>query len=371
MQFRFTRLLATVLYCITTKKAQGFALGLQSNVLGCRNTPTLPIRKKPSPSSRQLSEDANEDVKTNNELPKIENEKLAQTFGGYTVKQRLREEVESPFRKVRLVFFASSTGSALTALYFSFLSALKATMGGYSDAPPLEEALTSCGINVAAVIVCGYLTFTDYKRGEKNLDRIKRGGDLAKLGVSLPDANLTREQGRKTLSDFRRGYRVMICAGGKDRIEEVCRSLCADQLKDKNIIVEKIEEVDTIVIPVLLIPDPNDGGNPVVGDTRRCWMDTVALEGDRNLDATRADAILGFPQGNNAWSEYLKSDVDTASGQGFNVLNKGITVTVKKNGRILNRVTGMPKWGELVGTMNVLDGSKFGMPGDSEKYGGP
>ena len=30
------------------------------------------------------------------------NDALAEKFGGYTTKQRLREEVESPFRKVRL-----------------------------------------------------------------------------------------------------------------------------------------------------------------------------------------------------------------------------------------------------------------------------
>ena len=36
-------------------------------------------------------------------------------FGGFTAKQRLREEIESPFRKVRLLFFGASTGSALLA----------------------------------------------------------------------------------------------------------------------------------------------------------------------------------------------------------------------------------------------------------------
>lgn len=50
---------------------------------------------------------------------------LGEKFGGFTVKQRLREEVESPFRKVRLAFFAFSAASASVALYFSALAALK------------------------------------------------------------------------------------------------------------------------------------------------------------------------------------------------------------------------------------------------------
>jgi hypothetical protein len=46
---------------------------------------------------------------------------MAEKFGGFTTKQRLREEVESPFRKVRLAFFSFSGASALVAFYFSAL----------------------------------------------------------------------------------------------------------------------------------------------------------------------------------------------------------------------------------------------------------
>ena len=44
---------------------------------------------------------------------------------------------------------------------------------------------------------------------------------------------------------------------------------------------------------------------------------------------------------------------------------------MKKNGRILRRATGLPPFGDMVGMMEVADGSKFGMIGDSERYGGP
>jgi hypothetical protein len=46
---------------------------------------------------------------------------LGEKFGGFTTKQRLREEIESPFRKVRLAFFSFSSVSAFVALYFSAL----------------------------------------------------------------------------------------------------------------------------------------------------------------------------------------------------------------------------------------------------------
>jgi hypothetical protein len=285
-------------------------------------------------------------------------ERLSQTFNGYTVKQRLREEVESPFRKVRLLFFASSCGSALTALYFS-LSAL-----GYSDAIPLDEALTSCAINISGAIVCGLLAYREYKAGEQNLERIARGGKLAKLGVTPADD----EKVVIPLADYRRKARVLICAGGKEYIERICRSLNADQLADTNNLSENLKLVGLIVVPVLLTGE--DGQKLATGDTKACWRSTIPAENDRNFESSRSDEVVSFPWGNGPWTEYLQSEIETAKSQGFDVLENGITLLVKKNGKILRRATGMPRWGDLVGTMEVMDGSKFGMPGDSEKYGG-
>ena len=289
------------------------------------------------------------------------NDNLEQKFGGYTAKQRLREEVESPFRTVRLFFFGSSTGSALTALYFSLLSAIKAYAGGFPDAPPLEEALQSCGINVAAAIVCGVLTYRDWKAGDANLARIAKGGALAKLIVTPADTS----QKAVTLADYRRNSRVLIAAGGKDYINDLCLSLNADQLEDTNTIPTGLAASDVVVIPVLL-----KGDGTQVGDSMTCWQATTPdAEKDRNFDIARANQVVAFPRGNAAWAEYLKSEVETATKQGFDVLSKGFTITVKKNGRILRRATGLPPWNELIDTMEVLDGSKFGMPGDDEKYG--
>ena len=286
---------------------------------------------------------------------------LEKKFGGYTVKQRLREEVESPFRTVRLFFFGSSTGSALVALYFSLLSLFKAYNGGFSDAPPVEEALQSCGINLGAAVLCGFLTFRDWRAGEANLARIAKGGALAKLVVS-PGSNGSSLA--VPLSDYRRKARVLIAAGGEQYISDLCRSLNADQLADENIIPSGLAASDVMVVPVLL-----QGDGSQVGDSKTLWLETSPQEGDRNFDVNRSNAVVAFPRGNAQWVDYLQSEVDTATKQGFNVIDKGFTILVKKNGRILRRATGQPPFGELIDAMEVLDGSKFGMPGDDEKYG--
>jgi hypothetical protein len=143
-----------------------------------------------------------------------------------------------------------------------------------------------------------------------------------------------------------------------------------------NTIPEKLVDIDVIVIPVLL------SDTYQVQDTRAFWNNinnnnVMLQEGDRNFDImARANEILSFPTTSNArakkmWTEYLESELTTAKGQGFNVLETGVTLTVKKNGRILRRATGLPPWGDLIATMEVMDGSQFGMPGDFQKYTGP
>ena len=268
-------------------------------------------------------------------------DELEKTFGGYTAKQRLREEVESPFRTFRLFFFGSSTGSALVALYFSFLTVAKAT-AGYADAPPLNEALQSVGINVVALLVCGGLTYRDWKAGEANLARIKQGGALAKLVVERQD-----DKDLATLSDYRRSSRVLIAAGGREYIAELCRSLNANQLDNANPYPQAMAAADVILVPVLLEEASQDSTR--VGDTASHWMSVEGVEGrDKEFDVSKAASVVAFPRGPAAWAEVMTPEVNTATGQGFNVLEKGITLILKKNGKILRRATGQPQWAGLL-----------------------
>lgn len=287
---------------------------------------------------------------------------LSGKFGGYTVKQRLREEVESPFRKVRFGFFAFSAVSAFIALYFSALGTLKAVMGGFTDAPLLEEAVQSDAINLAGLLVCGYLALREYRIGEANLERIAKGGALARLVVEPAMG------GRQTLASYRRAARVLIAAGGPSYITELARSLNSDQLSDANIIPQKLAESEVVVVPVLL---KENGEKISVEETKDFWLAVDADEKSLNFDIAKSNQVVAFPRGGSAWADYLKSEIETANGQGFNVMDKGITITVKKNGRILRRATGQPPFSDFLGMMEVMDGSKFGMPGDSQRYGGP
>lgn len=263
---------------------------------------------------------------------------LSQPQGGYTLKQRLREEIDSPFRKVRLLFFSFSVGSALTAFYFSALNTIKAMAGGYADAPPLDEALTNDAINIGSAIICGFLAYREYKVGQSNLKKLARGGKLASLVVEPAKPGSKRLE----MKSYRRVSRVLVAAGGRDYISSLARSMTSDQMKDVNTIPEKLAEVDVVVVPVLLenLSSGSKKKNPKVnvGDTRAFWKNGVEAvpETDSNFDISRADAVVSFPMGSNAWNEYLESEIETAATQGYDVLKQGITLTIKKNVSILS-----------------------------------
>jgi hypothetical protein len=207
---------------------------------------------------------------------------------------------------------------------------LKANIGGYADAIPLEDALTTCAINGAGAIGFGMLAFREIKVGNANLERIAKGGLLARLEVEPASSS---GGGRRALGNYRRASRVVIAAGGREYVNRLAMSLCSDQLMDTNTIPDALSGVDTIIVPVLL-----DYKYQATSEVRDAWRNAVPGANDRNFDSSRADDVIAFPSGSFVnWNQYLKSDVETARGQGFDVLDKGITITVKKNGRILRR----------------------------------
>jgi hypothetical protein len=286
------------------------------------------------------------------------------------VKQRLREEVESPFRPVRIYFFGYSTVSAAVALYFSAFNAAKlvaTTTAVNGSSALLNDALQSCAINVGALVLFAYLTYRDWQAGNVNLERIARGGQLAKLRV------VTGGSGeRRNLASYRRQARLCLAVGSQSYIETLCRTLSADQLSDTNTLVQGLAEADVIIVPVLLQKEEGSSSSSqqlVVGDSRQVWQATQPQAGDRHFDVHRADAVLAFPAFFPQYTDYLQSEIATCQAQGFNVLDKGFVLVIKKNGKILRRATGQPPLPDLIGTMQVLD-RNFGMPGDTEKYGG-
>jgi len=256
----------------------------------------------------------------------------------YTAKQRMREEIDSPFRKVRVVLFGFSTASALVALYFSLLT-LGKVLAGFPETPSTGTALTDVGINVAAVAGFAFLTYRDVRAGEANLQRIARGGQLASLRVAPADGS-----SQVALGSYRNKSRLLIAAGGAEFLQELATSAST--------VAEPLKKVNVILVPLLLLRE-DDSIAVDVDAGRALW---------REASPETTDAFVNFPVLAAPWLEYLLPEIQTATSQGFDPVTKGLGIYVKKNGRILRRATGQPNWDQFIGTMEVMDGSQFGKP---------
>ena len=122
-------------------------------------TPRPPAARTPAPRAQQSS-DASDD---------------------FTSAQKMREEVEAPFAKVRLFAFPVLFAAAAIATYFSATSILAAAVGAREAS---ESAFTDLAIDLASMAAAGSLWRREVVVRDARLRRIAFGSRLAALRVS-------------------------------------------------------------------------------------------------------------------------------------------------------------------------------------------
>ena len=240
----------------------------------------------------------------------------------YSRELLLREEAESPFRKVRFFFYLSLAGGAATSLAVSVARIAAGLAGINTDL--LQESLTNAGVDVGGLAVLAFLYQRDLKAQEARLKQAFKGAALAKLmirgsksiitGLDAPaDASDDSDMFTTTLASLRRGRgiekRVVITAGGKDKIAEIIKE--AVKLQDR------IEMSDLLIIPVLM---PQGVAPEVSG------MDMPSC--------------IALPVGNN-WKFVVDDEAEEAVNQGVDIEKEGFCVILKKNGRVGQRTRGV------------------------------
>jgi Low psii accumulation1 / Rep27 len=261
---------------------------------------------------------------------------------------RLREEAESPFRKVRYFLYLNLAGGALTSFLISSARIAAALSGVNTDL--MDESVRNAAIDAAGLVAVAYFYNRDRVAEESRLKRATRGAELARLPVRaskrlLEAAGEEEQRGAgtftTTLASFRRQRgiekRVVIAAAGADTIRRVLRE--AKELQSD------LASNDLIVVPVVL---PR-GVAPTLaeGEDLESTLTNVALP---------VTAAMGG--GNSAWSVLLEEEASEAISQGVNIEEEGFCVVLKKNGRVGQRTRGI-FLNNLVG--NVVARKEAGM----------
>ena len=239
----------------------------------------------------------------------------------YSRELLLREEAESPFRKVRFFFYFSLGGGALTSLAVSAARVAAALNGINADLLP--ESATNVAVDAAGLVVLAILYQNDLKAQESRLKRASKGAELAKLTVrasknimtgDLPDGN-KRETFTTSLASLRGGRgidkRVVITAAGPEKLAKVMEQ--AKQLQDDLLFS------DLLIIPYMLGPS-----------------------GSLTVDEDNLPDCVALPTpGNTSWKSVMDEEVAEATSQGIDAQTDGVCIILKKNGRIGQRTKGI------------------------------
>jgi hypothetical protein len=259
---------------------------------------------------------------------------------------RLREEAESPFRKVRYFLYLNIAGGATTSLLISLARIAAALSGVNTDL--MEESVRNACIDTVGLAGVFYFWRRDQVAEESRLKRATKGAELAKLNVRASKALLlgsieeddigdSGSGGSNTfttnLASFRRQRgiekRVVIAAAGKDKIQKI--------LEEARTLQPDLADNDLVLVPVVM-------------------PQGVAPSFDDGLPMP-PNVALPVSVGNN-WKSLLEDESSEAISQGVNIEEEGFCIVLKKNGRVGQRTRGI-FLNNLVG--NVMARKEAGM----------
>jgi hypothetical protein len=238
----------------------------------------------------------------------------------YSREVRLREEAESPFRKVRFFFYLTLLAGAMTSLVVSVTRIAAGAAGVNTDL--MQESVVNAGVDIAGLLVIGFLYKRDMDAEQSRLKRATKGARLAKLTVraSKQMVDVASEDGTTfttSLASLRRGRgiekRVVIAAGGVEKIAQV--------LREARELATDMEMNDLVVVPVIM----PQGVAPRMDDSEGDLPSYVALP---------------VTVGNN-WKNVIDEEAAEAVKQGVDIEKEGFCVVVKKNGRVGQRTRGI------------------------------
>ncbi|KAA8496780.1 Protein LOW PSII ACCUMULATION 1, chloroplastic [Porphyridium purpureum] len=240
---------------------------------------------------------------------------------GYTLRARLREETEAPFRKVRLFLYYASAASASVGGFISGARVI-AGLSGVSGAQPLSETVPNTLIDLGVIAIAVLLIRLDNKAGKKRLDRLSRGAALAALKVEISRSGKARSEeslsGKMTtLSSFRLYRRPVIVCGNADTVNAVLAQ--ADPLK------EELAQRDIIVIPYI-----TGGGDNAV------------------LNSWSKGEWLATPVMREKWAAWFQKELELSKLKPSDVRDKALVLYTRKDGRVGGRTIGMPNWNKMI-----------------------
>lgn len=237
---------------------------------------------------------------------------------------RIRSEVISPFRTLRMALSLALGGSASLGGLVA-LTRLAGALGGAPGAPNLEETVQGLGIDVAAVLGFVLLYRNDKKAEQKSIARITREETLSALRIELSNKKVV------TVGQMRGICRLVIMVGTKEHIEEGFRQ--AEPLKNE------LLERGVMIVPFckgVSNVSSKTGQQQNFGTVKEDMQKVLSLgEGDKKFIAT--------PIYTNEWAKWLKDQMALANVSD----DKPVYLSLRLDGRVRGSGVGFPPFKAL------------------------
>ncbi|XP_009137806.1 protein LOW PSII ACCUMULATION 1, chloroplastic isoform X1 [Brassica rapa] len=244
---------------------------------------------------------------------------------------RIRSEVLSPFRSVRMFFYLAFIASASLGGLIA-TTRLIGALANPSRSGEVLEIVKGLGIDVGAASLFAFLYFRENKTKNAQMARLSREENLAKLKMRVEENNKVISVG-----DLRGIARLVICAGPGGYIEEAFK-------RSKEFTQGLVER------GVVVVAYATDGNTPVLE------FDEVDGE-DEEVSQSRRRLWRVAPVFVSEWERWLDEQKKLAGVSS----DSPVYLSLRLDGRVRGSGVGYPPWQAFVAQLPPVKGIWTGL----------
>ncbi|KAK7393329.1 hypothetical protein VNO78_21882 [Psophocarpus tetragonolobus] len=239
---------------------------------------------------------------------------------------KIRSEVLSPFRSVRMFFYIAFVASGGLGAFIA-ITQLVGALANSSRASQVPDIVKGLGIDIAAVSLFAFLYFRENKAKNAQVARLSREESLSNLKLRVDE--------KKTIpvSSLRGIARLVICAGPA--------SFVTESFKRSEPFTESLLDRGVLVVPFV-----TDGNSP-----------DLDFEETQELASRRKRLWQLAPVYINEWSEWLDEQKKLAGVPS----DSPVYLSLRMDGRVRGSGVGYPPWNALVAQLPQVKGIWTGL----------
>ncbi|KAK7267496.1 hypothetical protein RIF29_20170 [Crotalaria pallida] len=242
---------------------------------------------------------------------------------------KIRSEVLSPFRSVRMFFYIAFIASGgLGGLIAT--TQLIGALANSSRASEIPDILKNLGIDIGAVSLFAFLYFQENKSKNAQVARLSREENLSNLKLRVDEKRII------PVSSLRGIARLVICAGPASYVTE--------SFKRSEPLTESLLDRGVLVVPFV-----TDGNSPTLE-----FQETEEL---KQVAARRKRLWQLAPVYISEWSEWLDEQKKLAGVSS----ESPVYLSLRLDGRVRGSGVGYPPWNALVAQLPPVKGMWTGL----------